>query len=213
VLLGYTDGVTEAFNREQEAFGEQRLLETLKAGQSPEEACRALMSAVHAFAAGAEQSDDITVLVVALDHAAVQEVAPMSLRFAMPDPHASLHELLAAFDARLAARGASSSLRHDARLLVEEVASNAIRHGGALREPGGQVRVECEPLDDGLRIDVFDTGVPFDPLARDAPDVDADLHERPVGGLGVHLVCQIAARVSYARHEPFNVLSLVLTGR
>lgn len=61
----YTDGVTEAFNHQREAFGEERLLESLgHAGQDAGATVRSLIDAVRNHAAGAPQSDDITVVAV-----------------------------------------------------------------------------------------------------------------------------------------------------
>lgn len=61
-LFLYTDGVTEAFNPAEEAFGEERLEETLREVHAlPAEAlCRAVHEAVIAFEDGADQADDIT---------------------------------------------------------------------------------------------------------------------------------------------------------
>ena len=61
-LVLYTDGVTEAFDLANLAFGEQRLLQALAPGRDAQGQCAALLAAVQAFAAGAPQSDDITVL-------------------------------------------------------------------------------------------------------------------------------------------------------
>lgn len=62
MLVGYTDGITEAFNVSNEAFGAERLLSALAPGMSPRVPCEALVAGAHAFAGGAAQSDDITVL-------------------------------------------------------------------------------------------------------------------------------------------------------
>ena len=65
-ILLYTDGVTEAMNPAQELLGEPRLLE-LAAGADGLDArglCERLAEGVQAFAAGADQSDDITLLVL-----------------------------------------------------------------------------------------------------------------------------------------------------
>ena len=65
-LVLYSDGVTEAANPEGEFFGKKRLREIVSAQAGKE--CAALhdavMEGVTAFAAGAMQSDDITVLVI-----------------------------------------------------------------------------------------------------------------------------------------------------
>ena len=74
ILFTYTDGVTEAMNNEQQLYGEKRLIELLSFGDNLPEAtdqngvagavCRLVAEDVAAFAAGAEQSDDITMLCI-----------------------------------------------------------------------------------------------------------------------------------------------------
>lgn len=61
-LLLYTDGVSEAFDRDDRAFGEERLLAALDPGLGAEAQCESLLAAVQAFAGEAPQSDDITIL-------------------------------------------------------------------------------------------------------------------------------------------------------
>jgi phosphoserine phosphatase RsbU/P len=62
----YTDGVSEAFDPNDELFGEERLLAHLKAspGRSARETNLGVLEAVRRHAAGAQQSDDITVVSV-----------------------------------------------------------------------------------------------------------------------------------------------------
>jgi sigma-B regulation protein RsbU (phosphoserine phosphatase) len=63
MLLSYTDGVTEAFNSEWVAYGEERLLAQVEMSQqsSAWDMVEHLFSDVSQFANGAPQSDDITV--------------------------------------------------------------------------------------------------------------------------------------------------------
>ena len=67
-LLAYTDGVTEAFNPDNEAYGSERLLAAVRANDEAGENCLQLIADVHRFAGTAPQSDDITVLAIRLDH-------------------------------------------------------------------------------------------------------------------------------------------------
>lgn len=69
-LLAYTDGVTEAFNPANEAYGSERLLARVRPDHSAEDQCQRLIAEVHGFAYPAPQSDDITVLAIRLyqDH-------------------------------------------------------------------------------------------------------------------------------------------------
>jgi len=68
-LLLYTDGVTEAFDMANEAFGEAGLLAAAAASNDPRAACAAVLAAVQAHAGAAPQSDDITVLAIRYRHA------------------------------------------------------------------------------------------------------------------------------------------------
>ncbi len=66
VLLFYTDGVTEAMNRERELFGEERLAEVLQQvhQHDPESIVQAILDALTDFTDGEAQSDDITMVVL-----------------------------------------------------------------------------------------------------------------------------------------------------
>ncbi len=63
-LLAYTDGVTEAMNPAQELYSEQRLVSETRAmaAAGPEDMVNGILQSVHAFAGGAAQSDDITIM-------------------------------------------------------------------------------------------------------------------------------------------------------
>ncbi|MBP5302555.1 MAG: SpoIIE family protein phosphatase, partial [Bacteroidales bacterium] len=66
-LLLYTDGLTEAENQSHELFGIERLLKVASGAsdcQSASAIIDKITSAVHTFVAGAEQSDDLTMLVI-----------------------------------------------------------------------------------------------------------------------------------------------------
>ncbi|MDE0222546.1 MAG: ATP-binding protein [Spirochaetaceae bacterium] len=92
-------------------------------------------------------------------------------------------------------------------LVLEEMTLNVMTHG---REAGAselEVIVACEA--DTVTIEISDDGPLFDPL-QDAPvpDTDAALDDRPVGGLGVHLVREMMDEVSYRYEDGRNRLLL-----
>jgi sigma-B regulation protein RsbU (phosphoserine phosphatase) len=63
-LVLYTDGVTEAMNANEEQFGRERLDASVRGGATAKATLQGLLDAVHAHAAGFEQSDDLTALVL-----------------------------------------------------------------------------------------------------------------------------------------------------
>ena len=69
VLVAYTDGITEADNRQHELWGEQRLEALLKScsRKSSKEIINAILEQVSTFANGQPQRDDITLLVMRVE--------------------------------------------------------------------------------------------------------------------------------------------------
>lgn len=63
-IILYSDGVTEAMNKDEALFSEEKLLQSLREvnGRHPDELLKKILADVHGFAAGAPQSDDITIL-------------------------------------------------------------------------------------------------------------------------------------------------------
>jgi sigma-B regulation protein RsbU (phosphoserine phosphatase) len=63
-LFLYTDGVTEAVDKQEDLFSDERLMEDLGAlqGKTPEEMAAGIMARVNAFSEGMPQADDITIL-------------------------------------------------------------------------------------------------------------------------------------------------------
>ena len=66
ILVAYTDGVTEAMDRDEAQFGLDRLIEAVRgcSDMEPDALVRKIVEAVHAFEDGAPQADDLTLLVV-----------------------------------------------------------------------------------------------------------------------------------------------------
>jgi len=66
ILVLYTDGVTEAFNEQEELFGEERLLDVVKANShlNAQGLLDKIVGAVMTFAGKAEQSDDVTLVIL-----------------------------------------------------------------------------------------------------------------------------------------------------
>ena len=95
-------------------------------------------------------------------------------------------------------------------LVLEEVGINILSYGG---ESGGQwpaFEIVITSDDDSLRIEVSDEGRPFDPF-QDAPkpSIDADIEDRGIGGLGIHLVKTMMDDTSYQHSEGKNRLTMV----
>ena len=99
-------------------------------------------------------------------------------------------------------------LNMSVNLALEEAVSNVMLY--AYSEGGsGQVLVEADKSPDKVVFTISDSGKPFDPTAQAEPDITLSAEERPIGGLGIHLVRQIMDEVKYERTNDKNVLRLV----
>ena len=61
---------------------------------------------------------------------------------------------------------------------------------------------------DTFCIELIDAGIPFDMLARPAPDLTVDAVQRAVGGLGIPLIRALMDNVTYHREGARNILRL-----
>lgn len=76
-------------------------------------------------------------------------------------------------------------------LAVDEIATNIITHGYDDNGLEGNIYVQTEIDEKSLTVYIEDTAIPFDPKTKEAvtqEDLQKSLEERPIGGLGIHLV-------------------------
>ena len=111
-----------------------------------------------------------------------------------------LAEVLAFVDRACTRAGVDRDTLFDIHLAVEEVVTNVIDHGYAGMVAGPvTVRVHRDPQQ--IVVTVEDLARPFDPTEVKPPDITAPVEERPIGGLGWHLVRKVMDSV---RHEPLT---------
>lgn len=92
-------------------------------------------------------------------------------------------------------------------LAVDELLTNVIRHGFASGSRHDiKLRIELE--DRQLTATIEDDGREFNPL--DYPPINDALpvEDRPLGGLGIHLVRSLVTGMNYERRDQKNVLTI-----
>ncbi len=136
----------------------------------------------------------------------------MLIRLIVPGEHARVEDLNTSLEAVLTRHGIDAGVRGDVRLIVEELASNAIAYGGVEGNGMGQHELSVNIAIDGdlLTLEFRDEGAPFDPLSTAPPDLEADIMDRPIGGLGLYLIRQIAEETHYRRVDDANLLRVSL---
>ena len=184
-----------------------------------------MLASVRAFAAGAVQNDDITLLALRYRPAEQPAAAPAAPVLAAPAAAPSqsaeplnlllqndlaeverLHAALGEFCAR---EGVPDDALGRMRLAIEEVVVNIMRYAfeGAAVRP---IRVKVTRHADRLEALIEDAGKAFNPLAVAAPDLTKSLDKRRAGGLGLHLVRSMVDDVDYCRTKVMNHVTLVI---
>jgi anti-sigma regulatory factor (Ser/Thr protein kinase) len=72
----------------------------------------------------------------------------------------------------------------------------------------GEVNIEAIADQTQLHFIISDSGKPFDPTAKEEVDTTLSAEERPIGGLGIHLIRQLMDDISYERKDDKNILRL-----
>ena len=206
-LLLYTDGLTEAKNAAKQPFGRagvQAVLNDFLSGpdQSLGRLVHSLSSAAHDFAAGAPQSDDLTMLAV--------RFAPIHLvrdQITLKNQLSEVNRLSAFVKDFFARLSVESRLAAGMRLALEETVVNVIDYAYPAGEEGS-LSVFADSNGEEVRFMVIDNGIPFDPTSYLEPDTTLDAQNRPIGGLGILLSRKLMDTISYSRHSGQNVLYL-----
>ena len=72
----------------------------------------------------------------------------------------------------------------------------------------GEVDIEAIADETQLHFTISDSGKPFAPTAKEEVDTTLSAEERPIGGLGIHLIRQLMDNISYERKDGKNILRL-----
>ncbi|MBT5873018.1 MAG: ATP-binding protein [Candidatus Latescibacteria bacterium] len=93
------------------------------------------------------------------------------------------------------------------QLILEELITNIISYGYADSERH-EIMIRLHSDSESVRIRIEDDAGPFDPLEMETPDLSVPVQEREPGGLGVHLVRNLADDIGYTRQDGKNILTL-----
>ena len=94
-------------------------------------------------------------------------------------------------------------------LVLEEFLSNIIKYGYADDEPH-EIVARLGIVGDSLIVRIEDDARPFDPRTAPKPDTTAPIADRPIGGLGLHMVREMTEAVDYERLGDKNVTTAII---
>ena len=216
-LLFLTDGIPEAFNSKNEAYGDDRLLDTVSnlPDGTPNDDVKHIVKSVDGFVGSAPQFDDITCLMLhfkgaigADDDRKVAEQMALGI-----DIKRDLSEIgrVAQVIEDLGETGNwPKEWIFNSNLALDELITNVVNYGDDNPAEEFGISLTLNQTDDTLTIVLEDDGEPFDPFSEAAaPDIDAALEDRPIGGLGIHFVKSLTDEVFYERRDERNRVTLI----
>ena len=120
----------------------------------------------------------------------------------------NLPEVLSFVDSHLEAIDCSMKDQMTIDVAVEEIFVNICHY--AYAPVKGRAKVRVEVLQDPVAVSItfIDKGVPYDPLAKEDPDVTLSAEERKIGGLGIFMVKKSMDDVNYEYKDGQNILTL-----
>jgi anti-sigma regulatory factor (Ser/Thr protein kinase)/HAMP domain-containing protein len=208
-LILYTDGVTEAFNNVNEAFGDDRLLAYIEqsAKLGTKYIVNGIFEAVDRFVEGAEQSDDITVFCLRYVAWECREDA-VSIDLQLKNELTEIDRALQSFATFCKRTQLTEDMQNSVSIVLDDLLNNIINYAFENSE-AHEIEVSYRADKQRLIIEVVDDGVEFDPFLREEPDIESDIDGREIGGLGIHMIKSIMDDYFYKRIKGRNHVTLM----
>lgn len=198
IFVFYSDGVTEARSPEGEFFGDDKL-ETLIKNHSDltaDELIGLIRNTVIEFTHMGDLHDDFTLVVVKVNNElSLPENETVTAKFSS---HLSQLQAVRDFIHRVCQKtGKANELyTQKLQLAINEIFCNITIHGYK-SDPFGTITIRAEILDDGIALEVFDSGTTFDPSSIEEPSLAGDEDN----GFGWFLIKEIVDRITYVRKK------------
>lgn len=206
----YTDGLTEAEDRNHKQFDMDRVMEMAKKMQhehafSPTVIIDNMTVAVHSFVSDADQSDDLTML--SIQYTRHHDDITFQRTLTLTNDLKRVPRLNGFIDEACEANGFDMATTMQLNLAIEEAVVNVMNYAYPA-DVQGNITIEAKSDGQKMKFVISDTGRPFDPTARPEVDTTLGADEREIGGLGIHLMRQIMDNIEYERSDGHNILTL-----
>jgi len=122
----------------------------------------------------------------------------------------NLEELFAFVEQALTSLNTPASNRDKIMMAVDEALTNVVLYAYP-EDQRGTVGIRIFRVANTITVEIVDHGKPFDPTTHPAPDITLPIEQRPIGGLGIHLMRKMVTSLRYARKEAENRLVLTTT--
>ncbi|MBR1741054.1 MAG: ATP-binding protein [Lachnospiraceae bacterium] len=119
---------------------------------------------------------------------------------------ANLDNVLAFVDGELEKVDCPVKIQMQIEIAVEEIFVNIASYAYEKERGSAVIRVEMEKEPLTAVLTFIDHGIPYDPLAKEDPDVTLSAEERKIGGLGIYMVKKSMDDIHYEHKDGKNIL-------
>jgi sigma-B regulation protein RsbU (phosphoserine phosphatase) len=207
-LFVYTDGIPEATSLDNELMGTEKMLEALNSDPDagPEKVLSDVEKGVKDFVGNAEQFDDMTMLCFRYNgNPEGGEKKSLELEARIEN----LDQVMSFVDGILEENDCPMKEMMQIDVAVEEIFVNIAHYAYSPEVGKAVVSASLDSEKAIISVSFEDKGVPFNPLAKDDPDVSLSAEDRQIGGLGIFMVKKSMDDVLYERKDGKNILTLV----
>ena len=120
----------------------------------------------------------------------------------------NLDEVLGFVDGQLEELECPMKAQMQIDVAVEEIFVNIASYAYAPGIGNAVVRFESSQDPTSVTITFIDSGVPYDPVQKDDPDVTLSAEERGIGGLGIYMAKKAMDNMKYVYRDGQNILSI-----
>ena len=120
----------------------------------------------------------------------------------------NLDEVLSFIDVELEEAGCTPKKQMQIDLAVEELYVNIAHYAYGDSEGDAEIWIDTDNKRSRAEITFIDSGIPYNPLEREDPDITLPVEEREIGGLGIFLVKKNMDDVIYKHEDGKNILTI-----
>ena len=121
---------------------------------------------------------------------------------------AKLDEVIGFVDGILEGADCPMKVQMQIDVAVEEIFVNIASYAYENGSGDAEISMDYDEASHTATITFSDSGIPFDPLSTEDPDVTLSADERKIGGLGIYMVKKSMDEVIYKRENDRNILTI-----
>lgn len=214
-VLLFTDGIVEAHNVNNELFGEDKLIETIKKHRARDvrDICEHVSFEVDEFSAGQEQFDDYSLL--CFIYKGADEASPVKKDYWESEITVfskidSVSKVIERCEETCKFSNAPDEFTYMFDVCIDEIFSNIVKFSYKRSNEYISVRIIVDERGERnfVQLTFVDTGPRFNPLDQESPDITLSAEDREIGGLGIFMVREMVDEMSYEYKSLANWLTI-----